>query len=173
MSTATLIPTANQTSGGATYSGGSANYTNLSDASDSTKLEMTDDAGYLLYPITDVPTDVGEITSVSITLRCHKQSSKSYAVLDFAQIVQSDGTTALTSTVTTTITTTATTYTMTVSAVYNGTSQSLWNGALLKIKQTALSGKAGIQVQEASVVITYTQTGDGISGSPGNWFLFM
>ena len=160
MATATLIPTANQSfsSGTIAYTGGSANYTNLFDASDATYVVFTGSNAFASYPLTDTASNMSTVTGVTITIREKNGGSKGdFAKLDYVQILKSDGSTAITSTGTATDSTTATTYNIVPSSIFF-TDKTSWDGAVLKIKQNVGTG-TGITIYEASVAITYTTSG--------------
>lgn len=154
-----LIPTANQSfsSGTVTYYGGSTNYTNLFDSSDSTYFQLTGGDAYASYPLTDTPSNLNAVTAVTITIKGLRANKGDYASLDYVQIFKSDGSTAITSSATATLTTTATTYNITPSTI-NYSDKTSWDGAVLKIKQNYGTG-GGITIYEAKVAITYTLTG--------------
>lgn len=159
MPSATLKATANQvySSGTVTYSG-AGNYTDLNDNTDSTSMSLSGGNAFASYPLTDMPTDLLAVTSVTITIRCMNLSSKGdYAQFDYAQILKSDGTTPITSTVTGTGTSTPTTLVMNPSSLFI-TDKASWDGAVLKIKQNAGTG-SGTEYYLANVVINYTTSG--------------
>jgi hypothetical protein len=110
------------------------------------------------YPLTDMPSDLLAVTAVTITIRCLNLGSKSdFAVFDYAQILKSDGSTPITSTVTGTSTSSATTLVMNPSSLFI-TDKTSWDGAVLKIKQSA-GTSSGTEYKLANVVINYTTSG--------------
>jgi len=161
MATATLIPTANASfSGGGTitYHGGSADYTTLFDASDSTYSKMVGTNCYQSFPITDTPVDCDEVTAVSVSLRMSQNVDAIADDFYSAQFFESDGTTALTSAVLQSgLTGTPTDYLLTGFTIVDG-DPSVWDGAVLKLLKNnddEGGGDRGIRIYEISAEITY------------------
>lgn len=158
MSTATLVPSANHiaSSGTIAYTNGSANYTVMSDANDSSYMTETGIGSYALLPIYgSVPGDIGTVTAISITIRTAHQIKGDVSDIAYLQLFKSDGTTAISSQITVTpgsITTSIANYTFYPTVTLSG--QSDWNNVHLKI--TSDGGTAACYIYEASVAITYT-----------------
>ncbi|RTK96716.1 MAG: hypothetical protein EKK64_03145, partial [Neisseriaceae bacterium] len=174
MATSTLYPNgaAAFSSGTITFTGGSSNYLNLSDASDSSYMTTTGSNSYVCFPLTDVvPSGTITVTGVTITVRASHGSKGDYGSLDYVQILKSDGSTAITSTGTAATTTTATNYAIVPSTIYY-TDATSWNGAVLKLKQNVGTG-TGATWYEAKVDVTYTITSgtvtDTYNSGSGNW----
>ena len=163
MPSATLKATGNQvySSGTVGYSG-AGNYTDLNDASDSTSMTLMGGDAFASYPLTDMPADLLAVTSVTITIRCMNLGSKGdHASFQYAQLLKSDGSTPITSTVTGTSTSSATTLVMNPSSLFI-TDKASWDGAVLKIKQNSGTG-SGTDYYLANVVIDYTTSGGSTS----------
>ena len=152
-------------SGTITYTGGSANYTNLTDASDASYVWYAGGSAYASWPLVDMPSDLSVVTAVTINIREARGGSKGdRAVLQSVQIFKSDGTTAITSSVTATDTTTPTTFNLTPSTI-NYDDKTSWDGAVVKVLQNTGTG-IGIRVYKLDVDITYTPGAvDGLTKS--------
>ena len=147
--------------GGAYYTGGSANYTNLTDASDVSLLVLQSANNYVSYPLTDA-LDILSVTAATVNIRCRNGIVKGdFAKLESVQIFASDGTTAVTSIANQSSTITATTYNLTFSSITLDDITS-WNGAVVKVKIDGGTG-VGILVYELSVDITYTPNPDRVA----------
>lgn len=151
--TTSLYPTANSVSGSGTYFGGSSNYANLSDSSDSSWVLINNANGSQSWPLTDMPGDFDYVLTASIVIRAAKAAKGDIATLDYVQLMLADDVTPLTSTGTATLTSSIANYTITPSTLHYLDITS-WAGALLRIKQS--NNTSGISVYEARVDITYS-----------------
>jgi hypothetical protein len=147
-------------SGTIAYTGGSANYTNLTDSSDASYAQFTGGNSFASWPLVDMPSDLSVVTAVTINIREAQGSSKGdFGNLSSVQIFKSDGTTAITSSVTATDSTTITTFNLTPSTI-SFTDKTSWDGAVIKVLQDVGTG-TGIRVYKLDVDITYTASGGG------------
>lgn len=156
MPSTALQLTGNQSfaNGSVTYSGGAGNYTNLNTITDATSMQLMGDNAFASYPLTDMPSDLLAVTAITITLRCMRLGAKGdFATFDYAQILKSDSSTAVTSQATGTSPTTPTTLVMNPSILV--TDKTSWDGAILKIKQTA-GTTSGTEYYWVTISITYT-----------------
>lgn len=157
MTTANFPPTANAAGGTATvgYTGGSANYTNLFDASDATTMEVSGQDGYTLIAIGDMP--VGFYQASSITINFRLKDPVKGPLFEYVQLMKSDGTTAICGASSSSGTTSFTNYTFTPGSL-SYTSKADFDGAKVKIKITDDNHGATVVFAELSVDITYSNT---------------
>ena len=175
MPTTNFPPTANASvsPGTGTYTAGSTDYNNLSDANDATQFELDGDINATaLFPIGDMPTGFNTATSVTINFRMRENTKGDIADLDFVQMMKADGSTALTPASTTVSSSTLTSYTFTPGSLYY-TSKADWDGAKIKIKNK--TGTAETFWAELSVDITYSEDSPlpNGSGDPGDAFFLL
>lgn len=164
MTTAVLVPSGATVShtGTESYTGGSANYTNLSDASDSTYYRVTYGSGspYFVFPLGTIPTDINTVTGISITVRGSRSTKGDYGDAYTCQIVKSDGTTAISALVTgMAFTSSAADYTYTPAVTLDTLSD--WLDAHIRFDNDS-GTSTGPAYYEISVTITYTP----VSGGP-------
>jgi len=151
----TISGTYSFSSGTITYTGGSANYTNLTDASDASYAQFDGESSFASWPLVDMPSDLVTVTAVIINIREAQGSNKlDFGSLSSVQIFKSNGTTAITSAVTATDTTTPTTFNLTPATIHFADKTS-WDGAVIKVLQD-VGTDTGIRVYKLDVDITYT-----------------
>ena len=173
MTTINRAPSANHSFSGGTvaYTGGSADYTNLTDSDDGTYASLDGSSAYGSWPLVDMPAELGTVTGVVINIREAQSSSfGDFAQLQSVQIFKSDGSTALTSSVTATDTTTPTTFNLTPATIHFSDKTS-WNGAVVKVLQDPGSD-AGIRIYKLDVDITYDSSAPG-TGDNQNASIFL
>lgn len=176
MPTVNLPPTANASvsPGSGSYTGGSADYTNLDDGSDSTLFLLEGDIdAQALFPIGDMPSDLAIVDSVTINFRMREATKGDIADLDYVQIMEADGVTALTSASSSVSSSTMTSFTFTPGTLYS-TAKSDWDGAKILIKNK--NGEAATYWAELSVDIEYSLASPAPpngSGDAGDFFFVM
>lgn len=136
------------------------------DDADYTQILFSASGASIFLLLGDMPADFGTALTVTVDIRCnHTVSKAGFIELDTIQLVQSDETTAITSTQTVDDTTTIANFSLTLT-ITGGTSKTVWDGARLKITASAGATVGGVRVYTVRVTGTYTAT----AGNP--WYAY-
>lgn len=174
MATTTVYPNGDGTLASWTKSSGSDGYVLVDEGTatpnDTDQIYTSSENVNGFLQLQNMPSDLSVVTAVDIKMRVSTGKLGDYATWNYAQIVGSDETTALTSTISMSAANgvfTPTTYTFTPTTIHV-TDKTSWDGARLKFRTgTGTSSNARLYTTEvvitytASSGTTYTETGSG------------